>query len=917
MVFLRIFLLILLGSSSPARGFDLSRGSGKDLTKLTNYLRLLATSADSLDDILRRPLEDWTAVTSDSINFGYSDETFWFRVPLPDCSVNSSRRILDVAYPVLDSVEVWAVEGSQRLLYQAVGGDRYPFNSRPVEHLNFAYDLGCEAQQTVYIRVKTTSSVQFPLMLWDYKDFLRENSNVEKIHILYFGIMLSMLIYNFFLMVSVRKIIYFFLFLLSYLCFQGTVAGLGFRYLWPDFPRLNDYMIDKPLICVLIAGFLFTASFPGTQENFPKFHRLMRIGGRLLVAWLLLSFFFSYSASITVITVMVICGIGLGLFLAGASIMKRVRQTRFLTLAWSSFLLGTMIMALSRFDVIPRNIFTENAHQIGSVLLVMLFSLALADQMNILRKRLMSANTKLEKAIRHIEGENLRLEGVVAERTADLRSKTRDLSAILDNLPQGVLAFDPHRRVLPTFSQSLKGILGTEHIAGADVFELLFQLSSLDADAIEQIQSTCEFCFGEDRINFELNRARLPDRLHFFKAGSPRFLELNWSPLCSENDVVEYLLLTISDVTELKILEHEASSLQQKTRVLEAMVDGSFPRLRSFLEHARFKISGLLKLKSLDVQGVHCMFREIHTIKGNARTFRLNELAQKAHEFEMDLSAYRSNLQIAEWQPVQSNLEEIQDKLNGLLDFMVTLSTDSQSGAGETSKLSFDVALWQRFRQQLQVYVPPEALKRNCSELEYVMAAGYFRKLGESFPTSEGKLLPRIVCEMENGLYLAESLASRIHDLVVHLIRNSIDHGIEVPEVRLRRSKPEQGLIVFRLGTEDGQLVIHYHDDGNGLDLQRIKQKALEKQLCHDPSTPLADALGFIFMPGFSTAEAVSMTSGRGVGMDVVRQEIDALKGSLEWTQRIDKERMPFNIRIRFGVSCFIVVTEQSMAASA
>lgn len=917
MAVLKIFLLILLGWSYTALGFEISQGSGNDLTKLTSYLRLPATETASLDDILSRSPDVWKAVASDSINFGYSSETFWFRVALPDCFNNNARRILDVGYPVLDSVDVWAVDGQRRLLYQAVAGDRYPFNKRPVEHLSFAYPLGCEAQQTVYIRVNSTSSVQFPLTLWDHEDFLRKHSELEKIHILYVGIMLSILIYNFFLMMSVRKIIYvyYFLFLLSYLGFQGTVTGLGFRYLWPNFPQLNDYMIDKPLICVLITGFLFTASFPGTQENFPKFYRLMRVGGQVLVAWLVLSFFVSYAISIQVITVMVIYGIGVGLCLAFVSIIKGVRQTRFLTLAWSSFLLGTMIMALSRFDLIPRNLFTENSHQIGSVLLVMLFSLALADQMNMLRKSLTQANIKLEKAVKHIEGENLRLEGVVAERTADLRSKTRDLSAILENLPQGVLAFDSHRRVLPTFSQSLKGILGMEQIARADVFELLFQVSSLDADAIEQIQSTCEFCFGEDRINFELNRERLPDRLRFFKAGHPRFFELSWSPLCSENDVVEYLLLTISDVTELKILEHEASSLQQKTRVLEAMVEGSFPRMRSFLEHARSKIDDMLKMKSLDVPSVHSMFREIHTIKGNARTFRLNELARKAHEFEMDLSAYRSNPQIAEWQPVQSNLEEIQLRLGGLLDFIETLSADRQSDTGGMPKISFDVTLWQRFRQQMQFFVPQETLEWNCTELEYVMAAGYYKKLGESFPNPEGKPLPRIICEIENGLYLAESLASRIHDLVIHLIRNSIDHGIEVPKVRLDRNKPEQGLIVFKLRAEDGHLVMHYHDDGNGLDLQKIKNKALEKQLCRDPSLPLAEALAFIFMPGFSTAETVSMTSGRGVGMDVVRQEIDSLKGSLEWTQKIDKGCMPFNIRIRFGVSCFIVATEQAKAA--
>lgn len=914
----RFILFILLGSFAMVHGADgRAFASGKDLTKQTSYLSIPSHEAASIESQLARPSQDWQRITSDSINLGYRTEAFWFRVPLPECERETSQRILEIAYPLLDSIEFWAVDGSQRILSRGVAGDRMPFDQRPIEHLAFAFPVGCEVQQTAYLRITTSSAVQLPLRIWDRDDFARDHSKPEKIHILYFGAMLIMILYNFFLMLSVKRIIYVYyvFFMVSYLAFQGTITGLNFRYLWPDFPVFNDYMIDKPLTCVLIACFLFTSSFLQTKENFPRVYRVMRMSVIVFVVWLGLSMFLSYSISIRVVIMMIIYGIVLGLYLATISIMAGVRQARFFAVAWTSFLLGTMILALNKFGLFPSNLLTENAHQIGSVIEALLFSLALADQLNLLRKELAGANRSLEMAIKHIEGENLRLESVVAERTTDLRSKTRDLSTILDNLPQGVLVFDSKRKVLPTVSQSLNSMLDQEHIAGTDVFELLFQSGSMDADAIEQIQSTCEFCFGEDRINFDLNRSRLPNHLLYFKENHRRIFELGWSPLCSDTDTVEYILLTISDVTELRALEQESSSLQQKTRILESYLDGSFPRMRSFLVHAQMKMEDAMKMELQDRESVHAMFREVHTIKGNARTLRLNELAQYAHQFEMDLSEYRDNAEFPDPEIVGTGLQTILEKLKALIAFMDAMADDRRTAEGMMANVSFDGQLWQRFQNQMQGQVPRDRFKQALSELEYVLAANYFKQLGDAFPAPEGKLAPDIICDMEAGLYLAEDVASRLHDLVVHLIRNSVDHGIEVPKIRVEKGKTERGRIVFSLRVEDGNLVVLYRDDGGGLDLQKIRRKALEKRLCRNPEAPLSEAVSYIFMPGFSTADSISLTSGRGVGMDVVRQELERLKGTLEWMQDIQEGRMPFDIRVRLGVARFLVHSTSEKAA--
>ncbi|HET9238286.1 MAG TPA: 7TM diverse intracellular signaling domain-containing protein [Oligoflexus sp.] len=911
-----IFLLLASLTSSMLGAMPLAASDGEDLTRHTLYM-VPSPAVASLEQLLALPMAEWKAIPGDSINLGFHDnENYWFRIAVPECTSQTQKRVLDIAYPLLDNIELWAVDG-QRVLSREQGGDRFPFAQRPMDYLGFAYSLGCETQQTVYLRINTTSAIQLPVLLWNEEDFIRGHSKLEKVFILYFGSMTVMLFYNFFLLLSVRKKIYLYyvFFLASYLSFQLGITGLGFSYLWPDLPSFNNYFIDKPLIGTFISSFLFAATFLETKERFPRLYKLMMVSNWVFACWIPISFFVSYSLSIRVVIVMIIYGIGVGFYLATASIMAGIRQGRFFAAAWTSWLIGTMVLALNKFGLIPRNLFTENAHQFGSIVEALLFSFALADQMNILRKSLAVVNRSLEKAIRHIEGENQRLESIVTERTADLRSKTRDLGVILENLPQGVLAFDGKGQILPTFSQSLTHLLAADAVAGADIFELLFDKSSLDRDAMEQIKATFQICFGEHRLNFDLNRAIFPDRISFDRSGSQRIFELGWSPLCSELDAIEYILLTISDVTELKVLEQQSHLLQQKSRILEAYVDGTLLRLRSFLAHGRSKLGDLIQVSVWDAAAVDAMFREIHTIKGNARTFRLNDLAQKAHDFEMDLSAGRDNPQALPRDRVRMHLGDMDQKMSALLEFVDALSRDRSLSSGEGQKASFDERLWQRFRNQLPELLPPDVLKKNLAELEYVRAAEYFQKLGDSCPVPGGKPAPEIACDIQSDLYLAEDGASRIQDFVVHLLRNSLDHGIEKPELRQQKGKPGYGRITFRMFVKNSRLVVEYSDDGDGLDLKRIKQKALDRKLCRDPGVSLAEAVNFIFLPGFSTAEVVSLTSGRGVGMDAVRQDIQALGGTLEWTQSIKDERMPFDIRITLGFSKFLVCDVNSKAA--
>jgi len=162
--------------------------------------------------------------------------------------------------------------------------------------------------------------------------------------------------------------------------------------------------------------------------------------------------------------------------------------------------------------------------------------------------------------------------------------------------------------------------------------------------------------------------------------------------------------------------------------------------------------------------------------------------------------------------------------------------------------------------------------------------------------------LPRVVRDMAVSLgkqielemdgadtELDRTVIEAIKDPMVHLVRNACDHGIELPDVRARAGKPPQGKLTLRALHEGGQVNIEISDDGAGIDVARVRQKAIERRiLTPERAEKLSDreVLNLIFMPGFSLAKAVTNLSGRGVGMDVVKSHIEKIGGVVDLFSR-------------------------------
>ena len=200
-------------------------------------------------------------------------------------------------------------------------------------------------------------------------------------------------------------------------------------------------------------------------------------------------------------------------------------------------------------------------------------------------------------------------------------------------------------------------------------------------------------------------------------------------------------------------------------------------------------------------------------------------------------------------------------------------------------------------------------LQEMSLSLRMIPIAGTFQKLARVVRDLARKLDKSIEFTTEGeDTELDKTVVDQIGDPLVHMIRNAADHGIEPVAERLAQGKPAAGRILLRAYQQSGNIFIELHDDGRGLNRERILRKAIERGLV-SPDETLNDSeiCNLIFEPGFSTAEAVTDVSGRGVGMDVVRRNVEALQGSVSVRSEPGKGsvltvRLPLTLAILDGL---------------
>jgi len=266
--------------------------------------------------------------------------------------------------------------------------------------------------------------------------------------------------------------------------------------------------------------------------------------------------------------------------------------------------------------------------------------------------------------------------------------------------------------------------------------------------------------------------------------------------------------------------------------------------------------------------------------------------------------------------PRQESIRIASNKLDGMMDSIGELviaqaRLDAVAAAVSNPTLSSVVEEVER----LVLGLRDATLAIRMLPIETVF--GKFRRVVRDLSSELGKDVRLITSGGETEV--DKNVIDRLGDPLVHMIRNSIDHGIEDAQTRMDAGKPAQGKVRLFARQEGGEILISIEDNGGGLDVDAIRARAISRGLI-EPTDDLSerDLHGLIFEPGFSTAESVSKVSGRGVGMDAVRSTIDALGGNIDvLTQRGVGTRITLRLpvtmaiidglRVRLGQSVFVV----------
>ncbi len=509
--------------------------------------------------------------------------------------------------------------------------------------------------------------------------------------------------------------------------------------------------------------------------------------------------------------------------------------------------------------------------------------------------------TRMDEIGQSIVAFNLMI-GKIEESSVLLKQKTNDIQSMLQHMPQGILMITQDLKVHPEYSAYLETIFDTKDIGNRDFMNLVFSNTTLGVDALSQVQAVAGACIGEDAMNFEFNKHLLACEIQKQMAdGSNKILDLSWSPIIDDTDKTVSLMLCIRDVTELRVLAAEANSQKRELEIIGEILSVTQEKFHEFIiSSLNFVDENEMLVREhpeQDLEVLTKLFRNMHTIKGNARTYGLNHLTNIVHEVEQSYVELREPRPEIAWD--QATLMSALFSVKGTLEYYAKINEVSLGRKGPGRRGGIEHYLMVDKQQILEtIHLLEKATSGNLNELRkaHDAVSRTLRLLGterivetlegvfDSLPSLAKELgkLPPMVDIKDNGYVIHNQASGLLKNVFMHLLRNSIDHGLETPDERSEKNKPLAGTISLQVDVQDGMLQFTLEDDGRGLALAHIRKMAIEKELINvTDHLDDAEIANLIFHPGFSTAEKVTEVSGRGVGMDAVKDFVSREKGNI------------------------------------
>lgn len=463
---------------------------------------------------------------------------------------------------------------------------------------------------------------------------------------------------------------------------------------------------------------------------------------------------------------------------------------------------------------------------------------------------------------------------IMLEKATQLvQKKTDEMALLLNNIEQGIFITDASLVVGPSYSPKLEGISGRKELTGKPILDTVF--TGLSSELKTSIETVVLCSIGEDiALGFDCNVQALPRTITRRINDAVQIIEIKWLPIVDASDIVREIMVCIEDVTELKALESQReqnrAEMQRVYRLLK-MGDRSFVNFVRCAAEFYGRIADVGAEFGGTSKGQQQLKLALHKHKGTARILGMADLATAAHEMEDTVEAIgmkgKSEL-IRHIGQFCGRSQQLLGHYKKAYTDLLGKPLDRAEKLYSADTLRYYVHKWQAMEHtdigHLENYL-------TVRDKGWTDLSSLVREVAESFLKT--RQIELTIEEKLDDNFIYEDHDQVIRDCLVHLFNNSIDHG-KVAElgstISIWQSKPSPDTIAY-----------HYRDHGAGLNLAALQRKLSEAG--HDDADELSPErlANSIFMSGLSSKDDVSQTSGRGVGMDVVRDGIESIKGTI------------------------------------
>jgi len=548
----------------------------------------------TIDDLLNEPEHSgkfqWLDAPSYGITQGYTQSAYWLKFKVRSTANTRLNWNMEFAYPVLDTIEIFQSTNNNNYK-KTVTGDHLPFSERTIEYRNIVIPLSIEPAEvsTFYIKVKTVSSMNVPIIAWPMNSFYKEVDSIKLMLGILYGAVILAFISALMNSVFLKDVMYLWLsfsFVIITL-YLSSIKGISYQYLWPNSDWWSTVNIPFFVCLGYIPTLQYCRLFTNTKELWPNFDKLcVAIMGVSLVATAL-SLFLSYeimirysTASATVYAVVCITAGALSWFKGNTS-------ARLYVIAWALWFIGSVSFALTALGILPRTFITTWSQEVGLFFFVILMTIAQFDRFLQLQKRHEKSQKKSLSAIKNAE------------------QKYRSL---FENAIEGIFQLN-HNGVLINVNNAFSNILGIEDPEElVETRDAAFTLGFLSETEAKKLQTLLDAT--ESVTDYKISFASSTGEIRWASASIQKVQCPNTNKLNYEG--------SLTDITETKKREQA----EKQRRMAEASTEAKSMFLANMSHEIRTPMNAIIGFTDLAVnankdQKLADFLRKIKTSSAN------------------------------------------------------------------------------------------------------------------------------------------------------------------------------------------------------------------------------------------------------------------------------------------------------------